>query len=182
MNAASIAQYDIDHTFTEHARSLIERGLYAQIAYQGRYVSINGSAGATFLQRVAHIDAVIQIAPDRILTVEEKIVRRKYDAFAIETHSNLELSLERGQPDGWIHVSTADRLLYAFRVPEGLEVYVMPLDELRAWFVPHEEQYAISDTPNGWGGRVIYHTRCRIVPIADVGCSKRIYDLRDGLG
>jgi hypothetical protein len=115
----------------------------------------------------------VQVEASRSVSVEEKIVRRKYTAFAIETHSNL----ERGTR-GWIYTSTADQLLYAFGLPLGLEVWLMPMADLREWFVPREQLYPASDTPNGQGGQVLYHTRCRIVPIADVGCRKRHYALK----
>ncbi len=50
----------------------------------------------------------------------------------------------------------------------------MPMADLREWFTPREQSFAAVDSPNGWGGQVLYHTRCRIVPIADVGGGVRL--------
>jgi hypothetical protein len=165
--------FETDNLFTQRARALIERDLYPRLAYNNHYVSISGiSGGSGFLQRQGHIDAVLQTGPGVSVTVEEKIVRNKYDRFAIETHSNH----ERGNPDGWIHVSTADMLIYAFGIPHGLECWIMSLPALRQWFIPREERYRYHDIRNVYRGNV-YHTRVRVVPIQDVSIAKSQYTL-----
>lgn len=157
-------QFDLDKAFTARQRALIEQRLYAT---WGPYVSLGESGGSMWLQRHAHIDAVVERA-GRSLTVEEKIVRRAYPAFAVETHANLEKSLAAGQPDGWLWTSTADLLLYAFSHPFGLETYVMGLPELRAWFGARESVFRAVDTPNVRQGRLLFTSRCRLAPVAAV--------------
>jgi len=169
----SAADFQNDLRFTEQARSLIVRDLYPKLTKGRGFVSVNGSAGSLWLQKNAHIDAVLQVAPNRSVTVEEKIVRQKYSAFTIETHS----VLESGERNGWIYASTADWLLYAFCVPGGLECWFMALPSLREWFALHETRYRHCDTLNRFLNGTMYHTRCRIVPIRDIACQKWLYSL-----
>jgi hypothetical protein len=170
-----LADFDLDLQFAEFARPLIERDLYASWAWEGRFVSIgSNSQGSMVLQKSAHIDAIIQTGPKTSITVEEKIVRQKYTAFAIETHGDL-----RVQPaNGWIYSSTADKLVYAFGLPFGLEVWVMSLPELRDWFAPRELTFPLSDIPNLYRGGDEYVTRVRVVPIRAIPVDKHQYLLR----
>jgi hypothetical protein len=157
--------YD-DKNFTERARALLVRDLYPNMAWNGQFVSLAQSDGSQHLQRNAHIDAVIQTGEGVSITVEEKIARRKYDCFAIETHSHLP------KKDGWIFTSTADLLIYVFTLRDGLECWLMSLPALRQWFTPRQHNFAVARVQNGINGTRIYDSECRIVPIADVNVLK----------
>jgi hypothetical protein len=154
-----IADFTQDKKFTERARELLVRDLYPNLAWNGQFVSLAKSDGSQVLQRQAHIDVVVQTGPECSITVEEKIVRKKYDAFAIETHSHLP------ERDGWIFTSTADMLIYVFSLPGGLECWIMSMPSLRQWFTRHEKNFPMARTKNGINGSEVYESQCRIVPI-----------------
>jgi hypothetical protein len=168
-----VTDFDSDKAWTEQARRLIERDLYPALAWEGRFVYLARSAGSEYLQRVAHIDVVVQTGPGVSITVEEKIVRRKYAALAVETHSRV----ESGERDGWIYTSTADTLIYAFGVQGGLECWIMSLPALRQWFEPREHDFAERQVMNGRDGKVWYHTRCRLVPLRDIPIQRTLRQL-----
>jgi hypothetical protein len=173
------ANFDDDLAFTEKARVLLEEQLYRQWAYQGRFVSLSGeSPGTMFLQRNAHIDVAIQVMQDdrvTCLTIEEKIVRQRHTALAIETHSD-----KRRDKSGWIYTSTADVLLYAFGLAYGgLEVYTMSLPALRKWFLPVADTFPKANTPNN-GADGLFYSECRIVQITKIPVLMRNYMLREG--
>jgi hypothetical protein len=157
-----VTDFDSDKAWTEQARGSFERDLYPALAWEGRFVYLARSAGSEFLQRVAHIDAVVQTGPGVSITVEEKIVRRKYAALAVETHSRV----ESGERDGWIYTSTADTLIYAFGVQGGLECWIMSLPALRQWFEPRES--GVRRTAGGerarWQGLVSHAVQAGAYP------------------
>lgn len=169
-----ITDFTADKEFANTARKLIERDLYPCLSYLGRFVSINGSSsGSDYLQRNAHIDAVLQSTVGASLTVEEKIVRKRYDAFAIETNSNVGAA---GRADGWLYTSTADLLLYAFTIPGGLDCWLMSLPALRELVSARVGTYRATYSASGWGGQGKYTSRCVLVPIIDVP-NKRFFEL-----
>jgi len=174
----TVANFEKDHAFTERARRLLDRDYYPGKAYMGRFVYVGGnSGGSQAIQRIAHADVVVQHAPGISHVYEEKIVRAKYAAFTLETHSNFERWGSEGatltRKDGWIFTSEADYLLYAFTIEGGLEVWSLPMVRLREWFVPRETHFPFADVSNvDRSGRVAYTTRCRVVPIKDIPIQK----------
>lgn len=153
-----MANFQRDLAFTEAARELLDRDFYPRY---GTAIPLGRSFGSMWLQRNAHIDAVLQLFDGRSVTVEEKIVRKHYVKFAIETEGNLEKSTAEGEPNGWIYTSTADWLLYAFTTSDGLEVHRIDLPALRKWFLKVQFSFPVTDTHN-YG----YVSRCRLVPVA----------------
>lgn len=109
------------------------------------------------------IDTIIKIGSKRF-TVDEKIVRKQYDAFALETKS---CTVPGHEKTGWMFYGDADLLLYCFFIDAGLDCYMMDFQKLRKWFWTCESTFAPfqMDTKNKTAGRV--------VPIRDVhaaGC------------
>lgn len=160
------ANFDVDLSFAERARKLLERDLYSKWAWEGRFCAIGFNTPASrSLQTVMHMDAIIQTGENTSVCVEEKLVRipegkKPYTAFTLETHSDL----RSDPPNGWMYTCGADILLYAFGLPHGLTVWTMQMDELRNWFVGREANFPISDTRNDYKGQQ-WVTRCRVVPI-----------------
>lgn len=167
------ANFLADRAFSNRARRLLVTDFYPRIADDGKFVTLRGSDGSMWCQTQAHIDVVLEYR-GRSVTVEEKIVRGKYTALAVETLSNRELS----RP-GWIMNSQADWLLYAFTVPTGLEAWVMPMASLRQWFLAATRPYPQVETLNPLRGGESYHSVCVIVPIRDIiaDVPHRKYDL-----
>lgn len=164
-----------DREFTQRARELLEEQLYPRLAYNGRFVAVDGSVGSRWIQSNAHIDCVVQTGPGVSITVEEKIVRKVYTAFAIEVEGDAQRSVEVGEPNGWIYTSTADVLVYAFTVPAGLDAYYFRMAALRRWFFQNYTRYVQVERPNGFGDHV---SRCILVPIRDTETLWTKYELR----
>jgi hypothetical protein len=77
--------------------------------------------------------------------------------FFFETHSNR----EKGTP-GCLLYTRADLLFYYFVHPRVL--YILPMPELRAWFLPRQAEFPTRSTTTPVGGRH-YTTVGRLVPI-----------------
>lgn len=167
--------FNDDREFTQRARELLEQQLYPRLAYNGRFVAVDGSAGSRWIQSNAHIDCVVQTGPGVSITVEEKIVRKLYNAFAVETEGDLQRSQQAGEPDGWIHTSTADVLVYAFTVPAGLDAYYFRMAALRRWFMQNSDRYLTVERSNGFGDHL---ARCVLVPVRDTESLWTKYELR----
>lgn len=161
--------YARDLAFTNTARKLITEQLYPRFAVS--QVSIGGSLGSEWVQQNAHIDAILALKDGRSITVEEKIIRRPWPSFALETWS----SVERERP-GWIYTSKADWLLYAFIQPYGMDAYLMEFDKLQGWFnrVQAAIHYHPHDTENKmkYGDR--FTSRCILVPIDELSRAIRV--------
>jgi len=104
------------------------------------------------------IDTIIRIG-DLTFTVDEKIVRKKYDAFALETKS---CTIPGHEKPGWMFYGEADRLIYCFSIDGGLECHTINFTLLQKWFLPREKDFA----PFQMESR--NRTAGRVVPIRDV--------------
>lgn len=153
-----------DLAFAERSRQLLVDRLYPQLT-GGRFVSLAGSPGSLYLQKHAHVDAILQLRDGQSIVVEEKFQRGRYNSFLIETLSNV----ERGTP-GWIQTCAADWLLYCFATPGTLECYCICLADLRAWFRSNRVRFRTIEASTRVGGG-LYHTRCAVVPIGEVEAS-----------
>lgn len=152
-----VAVFDNDLKFTETARALLVEQLYPLVCTQ--CVSFtHHTRGSMWVQKNAHIDAVLQLPNGVSVTVEEKIARKPHPSFALETEAHR----EQHKP-GWMYTTTADWLVYAFVQPYGMDAYIMLFPALQAWFkrVTGAEHFHPVDTKNRLG----FTTRCVLVPI-----------------
>ena len=98
-------------------------------------------------------------------TIEEKIrspQRSRYPDLLIEYLSNRERATL-----GWIYTSQADWLSYV-RQPSTVSVLILPMPDLRAWFVPRLNQYPdLTPDPATRVGDEMYHTANKIVSFRD---------------
>lgn len=153
-----------DLAFTVKMRTrYLEPHLYRAYSWEGRYVIIDKSRCSTILQKRLAIDTILQ-KRDESICIEEKIERwpgYKRPNFFLETDSCTVPGLESL---GWMHYAEADTLLYAFELEtrDGLDVYLIPFEPLKAWFWQHHTAYR-AHTMNQSN-----HTRGRLVPIRDV--------------
>jgi len=86
--------------------------------------------------------------------IEEKIVREKHTAFALETKS---CTVEGYEKPGWMFYGEADRMLFCFTVPKGLDCWWIDFPALQQWFWPQEKNFATFQmkTRNRTAGRVV---------------------------
>ena len=118
------------------------------------------------------IDTIIRIG-DKVFSIDEKIVRKQYDAFALETKS---CTVEGHEKTGWMFYSEATRMIYCFAFDGGLDCYVIDFTKLQKWFWPRERSFPQfrMETKNKTSGRV--------VPICDVvaaGLCIRHFEMTD---
>lgn len=154
---------DLDFTMSMRRRWL-EPYLYDQYSFKGRYVIVDKSRCSTLLQKMMAVDTIMQVGSDASLCIEEKIERwpgYKRRNFFLETDS---CTLAGRTKPGWMHYAEADYLLYAFETAthDGLDVYFLPFQPLKAWFWQHYTEYRARIIPQ-WN-----RTKGRIVPIRDV--------------
>ena len=94
-------------------------------------------------------------------TYENKVRRKKWDDFALETKSCTVRGYEK---DGWMKYSCANWLIYGFDLVTSIELYQIDFRKLRAWFWNDDNflNYSTIITSQ------INRTESRIVPIEDV--------------
>lgn len=99
------------------------------------------------------IDTIVRIGNLR-WTIDEKIVRKRYTAFALETKS---CTLPGHEKPGWMFYGEADRLLYCFSITNGLECFIVDFPKLQTWFWMHEKTFPPfqMETRNRSFGRVV---------------------------
>ena len=172
---AGIAQFRADKQFAVDGGKLLDAQLYPQLAWCGRWVRLSSKIaddGSDWLQRNAHIDVVLQMNEHTSITVEEKIVRRVYPAFAIELKANHRTP---GQ-DGWFYATTADVLVFAFTRPDGgIEAHTMAMGALRGYLLPRMGQYPLKAVDNG-----IYTSTVLLLPVRECKKFDRAYLLQPG--
>jgi len=165
MSVASDFRTDLRHA--DAARQRLDENFYPYVSRDGKFVPVERSAGSIFIQKHCHVDCIAAAKRGGSVTIEEKIVRwkgRRYTAMTVETHSNLERTIDQEIGDGWIATCTADYLLYAFQQEDkSLLVWLFDLPKFRKWFNGVFQAYAISDTSNDF-----YTTRCRVVPLRNI--------------
>ena len=129
----------------------------------GRYVLMDKGRFATFVQRRAAVDTIVQSRDGGVVAIEEKIVRwpgRQYTAYCLETES---CTVPGHESPGWMRYGKADYLLYCFEQEHGgLACHLIPFQPLKEWFWPREETFRVFQMQER------NRTRGRIVPIADV--------------
>lgn len=121
------------------------------------------------------VDTIIWIG-DRRYTVDEKIVRKKYTAFALETKS---CTVPGHEKPGWMFYGEADRLLYCFSIPKGLFCYVLDFPKLQTWFWTQEPTFPPfeMDTKNRTAGRIV-----DIGFVKNAGCIIRDFEITETTG
>ena len=175
--SADTVQFVNDKRFAIEGGRLLDAQLYPQLAWCGRWVRVASSGdndGSDWLQRNAHIDVVLQVSEKASITVEEKIVRRVYPAFAIELKANHKMV----GLDGWFYKTTADVLVFAFTRPDGgLEAHTMAMGALRAYLAPRMRDYPLKAVDNG-----IYTSTVLLLPVRECRGFDRAYLLEPMAG
>ena len=135
--------YDEDMFFSKKYRYLLQI-LYKQYYYDGRYVFVDKSRFSTLVQKRLKTDVIAQTDEESSCGIEEKVARwpelknEPHTAFFLETES---CTNPGNESPGWMRDGQADYLLYAFEIKGlGLDVYIMPFQELKAWFWPFIEK------------------------------------------
>lgn len=125
--------------------------------WHGLYHFCDDAADMDYQKR--GIDTVVSTMQG-VVTIEEKIVRNTYDAFALETRSCTVPGYEK---PGWMFYCEAARLLYCFPLGSaGLECWWMDMPALQAWFWPIETSFR----PFQMSSKNM--TSGRVVPIATI--------------
>jgi hypothetical protein len=133
--------------------------------YRGRrerFVLLDGDGAIVRELQRRGVDTLVQADDGGVLSFEEKIVRwrgRAYDAIVLETQSCTTPGYESA---GWIRMSQADRLLYAFQTEIG-GLDILDILALRAWFAPREQNF-----PSYGPLATLNATEGRVVPIAAI--------------
>lgn len=142
------------------ARSLLDDRFYPRIAYQQRWVVLSGSKQSVDMQRISHVDVVLNLVQSNhqdtiiqikdgteTLFIDEKLDSKNRSTIFCET-----ISVQEKQKPGWMveGVSKSDVLLWAFctKRPVGLKVYMWWLEPLIKWFwarLDWFDEYAIKN-------------------------------------
>ena len=175
-------EFERDDEFQRVVRDHLLKPFYARHSHEGRFVFADKGQLSTILQRELSVDTVMQVPGNKLVGVEEKIVRwkgRVYSAYTLETISCTIPGRER---KGWMYTARCDVLMYCFgQEDESLLIHAIAFPPLQRWFFENDRylQYAATRTDQ------INQTECRVVPIADVwgglrGC--RAYHLTGPVG
>lgn len=158
--------FAIDDTWQKTIRERVLKPFYKRNSYEGRFVFTDKGKLATILQKEFAVDTVLQKEENRVLAIEEKIVRwpgYTYTAFTLETMSCTVPGRERKE---WMYTAECDLLFYCFIQDDenSAIVYMLPFQELKAWFFENDRftKYVTTKT------KQINQTECRVVPIVDV--------------
>lgn len=155
-----------DDTFQRQKRDSVLVPFFYDRYFSERYVLLDGQ----MKYQKRGIDTIIYTGANKPVYVEEKIVRQRYTAFALETHS---CTVPGYESPGWMIYGEADRLLYCFTVDDGLECWWINFPAMRTWFWEHENDFRTFQMPteNRSAGRV--------VPIDAVSRFVQKFDIRD---
>jgi hypothetical protein len=97
-------------------------------------------------------------------TIEEKITSPKYADYktiVLEYISNKQFGTL-----GWIYTSEADWLSYVKQPPGFIEVFLLPMQDLKRWFFVNKHRYRDIEA-NTVVGSSFYTTVCKVVPLQD---------------
>lgn len=152
-----------DNDWQRGLRDGLLKPFYQNSAYEGRFVFCDKGSLADIVQREMAIDTIFQDKENKILGIEEKIVRwtgREYTAFTLETMSCTVAGREK---KGWMYYAKCDILLYCFEQEDKtLKAYAIPFPKLQTWFFESLNKFHTTTT------KQINHTECKIVSIKDV--------------
>lgn len=98
---------------------------------------------------------------EQMKRIELKVDRYTSGNFFFETASNV----GKGT-DGCFMYTEADYLFYYFQ--EWKKLYVLPVAEVRAWFIENEERFPEKSLGTKIGDKQIYSSKGRLVPIRTV--------------
>jgi len=168
-----------DNTWQLGKRDALLQPFYAEKAKNGRFVFADKGNLAEILQKEMAVDTIMQGEGNRVIAIEEKIVRwpgYEYTAYTLELMSCTNPGYEK---KGWMHYAKCNILLYCFEQEDGsIMAHAIPFRPLQEWFLSHCQVYTSTVTTQ------INHTECKIVPIADVwanvkGCKKFTMPIRE---
>lgn len=158
-------QFLKDNNFQVEIRDKLLYPFYCKIAESGRFIFADTGAFAYILQKELAIDTIIQTKNNKIVAIEEKIVRwpgYEYTAYTLEIKSCTVPGRER---PGWMYYSKCDVLLYCFQQADGsLKAHAIPFRKLKNWFFEGNRflEYYSTITEQ------INKTECKVVPIEDI--------------
>ena len=98
---------------------------------------------------------------EQMKRIELKVDRYTSGNFFFETASNV----GKGT-DGCFMYTEADYLFYYFQ--EWKKLYILPVNEVRAWFIENEERFAEKSLGTKIGDKEAYSSKGRLVPIKTV--------------
>jgi hypothetical protein len=166
MGQSGMSEFAIDDRWQKGIRERILKPFYKKNAHEERFIFVDKGKLADVLQKEFAVDTILQKSDNRVLAIEEKIIRwpgYTYTAFTLEIMSCTVPGRER---QGWMYTAKCDLLLYCFIQENSNDaiIYVIPFVELQNWFFENGRfcQYTSTIT------KQINHTECKVVPIADV--------------
>ena len=118
----------------EQKESAIRSGFYDRL-FPGKYQFVDNDEH--WARR--GVDTLVD-AGSCTLWIDEKIVRKRYSAFCLETWSCTARGREK---DGWMRSSEADRLLYCFKTFAGFSCWWIDFKELQRWFWPRIQNFRL---------------------------------------
>jgi len=158
-----MSQFTIDDSWQKKIRDGLLKPFYQKFSHEGRFVFADKGAFAELIQKEMAVDTIAQGRENKVLAIEEKIVRwkgKRYTAYTLETMSCTVPGRER---KGWMHYAKCDYILYCFEQEDhGVEAHLIPFPPLQKWFFECVGRFASTVTEQ------INKTECKIVPIADV--------------
>jgi hypothetical protein len=98
---------------------------------------------------------------EQMKRIELKVDRYTSGNFFFETASNV----AKGT-DGCFMYTEADYLFYYFQ--QWKKLYVLPVEEVRAWFVSNEERFTEKSLGTKIGDKQVYSSKGKLVPIKTV--------------
>jgi hypothetical protein len=122
-----------DDAFQRERRDAVLKPLFYEQWFHGNYHFCDQEE--PYLKRGT--DTVIATMRQTV-TVDEKIVRERHSAFALETRS---CTVAGYESPGWMFWSEVDRLLYCFPLGDGLDCWWIDMPALQGWFWPKETTF-----------------------------------------
>jgi hypothetical protein len=153
----------LDNFWQQNIRDTILKPFYKQTAYEGRFVFADKGKLAEMLQKEMAVDTIMQGKENKIIGIEEKIVRwpgYKYTSYTLELMS---CTVPGREKKGWMYYAQCNILLYCFvQADNSILAHAIPFNALQKWFFANKDKYNSTIT------KQINHTECKIVPISDV--------------
>jgi len=161
-----MSDFQRDDVWQRQMRDKYLLPFYRMHSFEGRFVLLDKGRMATMLQRRLAVDTIAQSKGEigKAVSVEEKIVRwpgYELTSFFLETQS---CTVPGHESAGWMVYAESDYLAYGFaQEGEWIDLYWMPMQELKTWFWQHEAEFKLHVMRN-----TINKTAGRLVPIERV--------------
>lgn len=125
--------FERDNAWQLQVRDRFLAPFYGRYSLEGRYVFVDKGRCARLIQKRMAVDTIAQSRRGGAVCIEEKIVRREYPCFFLETESCTKPGHESS---GWMTYAEADYLLYCFETASGsaLKCYLIDFPALKEWF------------------------------------------------